>query len=94
MGKHASFLEELLGDRTFVDKNFTDVILKLPSVVLKIYSGKLAGERERVEGKVLALAAGKGQTPEEKLLSLYPAVVFKKDKLAASLERKLVKVVE
>ena len=94
LGKYASFLEELLGDGAFIDKNFTDVILKLPVVVRKVYSGKSAGERERAEGRLLTLAAGKAKTPEEKLLGLYPAVVFNKGKLPASLEGKLVKAVE
>ena len=91
---HAPFLEELLRDRSFIDKNFANVILKLPAIVLKVYKSGTSGERAMAQKRLLELAAAKGSNPEEKLLSLYPTLVFKKSNLPASFESKLLGVVE
>ena len=92
--KYHHFLNELLKDRIFINKNFIYVMLKLPPIVLKIYKDMPISEREQVEKRVSALVVGKEKTPEEKLLGLYPTVLFKKGNLSHSFENKLIGVVE
>ena len=92
--EYTAFLDKLLQDRDFIDKNFTDVILMLPPIVRKLYQGRYSNEREKVERRLLDLSAGRVGTAEEKLLGLYPTLVFKKENLSASFKSKLLGVVK
>ena len=91
--QYVSLLEELLRDRTFIQKNFGDVILKLPSIVLKIYAGRTSGELVVAEKRLLEISSRMRGTREERLLGLYPTLVFKKGGLPASFEGQLLRAV-
>ena len=59
--EYSSFLDEMLQDNDFIDKNFVDVILMLPSVIQKIYKGRDAKERGMIEKRLLVLTKRKGK---------------------------------
>ena len=92
---YVSFLDTLLNDQDFLNKNFANVILKLPGIIEKVHNEESSQKRKTAaRDRLLKIAAGRKGTAEDRLLSLYPTLVFQKGKLGDTFKKQLLDVVQ